>query len=81
MTYKECPKCQKHNAIANRNCVKCGRMLLYEPVLHERRRTQTKQYWLERLFSSVLVGCAVVSLFFALMAFLEQPAFTIIPFQ
>lgn len=78
MSHKLCPKCQKKNAPGNRNCVKCGRTLLYETILSDRKKGSLSLYIMERVFSSVLVSCAVISIFFAVMTFLRQPAFSII---
>ncbi len=80
MAYKICPKCKKENAAVNSTCVKCGKAILREKILDDNAHKNLKLYAFERLFSSVLVACAVVALFFGLMAFLEQPNFSLFGF-
>ncbi|PKL77939.1 MAG: hypothetical protein CVV27_04250 [Candidatus Melainabacteria bacterium HGW-Melainabacteria-1] len=80
MSIKVCPKCQVKNAVGNRNCVKCGRSLIHDRITSDQKKGNFYLYMMERLFSSVLAGCAVISVFFALMAILNQPAFTIFSF-
>lgn len=81
MTFKVCPRCQTQNAVGNRTCIKCARNLMYEEIQSHRKKGNFHLYVMERFFSSLLVGCAVVSLFFALMAVLDQPAFMLFPIQ
>ncbi|MBF2054350.1 MAG: hypothetical protein IGS03_12935 [Candidatus Sericytochromatia bacterium] len=81
MAYKACSKCQKSNAISNADCVRCGRSLRYEPIQYEAIGANRKAYWLERFFSSMLAGSVVVSLFFALMNWLDQPVLTVFQLQ
>lgn len=77
-----CPRCQTKNAAFNRACIKCGRNMTYDALQSDssKKKSNLYIYIMERVFSSVLMGCAVVSIFFALMAYLEQPAFTIFSF-
>ncbi|HEY9839085.1 MAG TPA: hypothetical protein V6D23_01420 [Candidatus Obscuribacterales bacterium] len=80
MGVKVCKRCQTTNALGNSNCIKCGRSLLYDSITSDKKKGNLYLYIMERFFSSVLVGCAVVSVFFAVMALLNQPAFTIFSF-
>lgn len=81
MSYKACPQCQKTNAIANASCVGCGCVLRDVPIQHQVIGTQRRMYVLKRLFSSLVTGCVLTGLFFALMAWLDQPAFMVLRFQ
>lgn len=78
MGVKVCLRCQTKNDPGNRSCIKCGRNLLYDNSKSGRQK-QSKFYLyiFERFFSSVLVACAVISVFFAVMAILNQPVFTV----
>jgi uncharacterized membrane protein YvbJ len=84
MSTKICPRCQKQNASANLNCFKCGKSLIYEPsysssALIRKEASPIKMtYVFERIFSSVLAACAVISIFYAVMALLQLPGFSIL---
>ena len=80
MAYKICPKCNKENAAVNSTCVKCGKVILRERILEDHAHKNLKFYAYERLFSSLLVACAVIALFFGIMAILEQPDFSLFRF-
>lgn len=80
MAYKICPKCKKENASSNSTCFKCGKVILREKIWDDHAHKNLKLYAWERLFSSLLVACAVIALFFGLMAFLEQPDFSLFGF-
>lgn len=84
MSTKICPRCQKHNASANLNCFKCGKTLIYEPsysasaLIRKESAPVNVNYVFERIFSSLLAACAVISVFYALMALLQMPGFSIL---
>lgn len=80
MSIKICQRCNTKNAPGNRTCIKCGRNMMYDAIQSEKKKGNFYLYIMERFFSSVLVGCAVISVFFALMAVLNQPAFSIFSF-
>lgn len=80
MAYKICPKCKKENASSNSTCIKCGKVILREKIHGDHEHKNLKLYAWERLFSSLLVACAVIALFFGVMAFLEQPSFSLFRF-
>ncbi len=75
MSIKVCPSCKLQNAASNRNCIKCSSNLTRVSIRSDRKKQHGNLYLaiIQRLFSSALAGGVVVSLFFALMTYLEQP--------
>ena len=71
MASKICPVCHKENAAVNRNCIKCGHLILRMAILepHPIRSVGTGMLlsaWLGRIFSSLLWSCAILCLLYAL---------------
>lgn len=75
MSIKVCPKCKKSNAPSNGSCVSCGMTILYTPLKPEKRPRKIFQEMVNRLFSTVLLGGAVVSVFIVIMAIAKRPEF------
>jgi hypothetical protein len=71
MASKTCPACHKENAAVNRNCIKCGHLML-RVALQEHAPTRTigtgilLSAWLGHLFSSVLWTCTILCVLYIL---------------
>lgn len=67
MAHRICPKCQKKNAVGNRNCVGCGRLIYYDPILKDNQKPNIFRFGLTKLSNSLFIVITLASLAFLLL--------------